>query len=135
MLFRSGEDHLSNTPKHVLLFRAMGAAVPQFAHLPLILNPDGTKMSKRKSQTAVTDYIAEGFTREGLVNYLGLLGWSTGTDEDVLSLANLVERFDLDHVQKGGARFDRERLLWLNGQWVRRLPADELVDQIGRAHV
>ncbi len=125
-----GEDHLSNTPKHILLFRAIGADVPQFAHLPLILNPDRTKMSKRKSQTAVSDYIAQGFIREGLVNYLALLGWSTGTDEEVLSLDDLAQRFDLDHVQKGGAIFDRERLEWLNGQWMRRLPPAELVDRL-----
>ena len=79
-----GEDHLSNTPKHILLFRALGYPVPLFAHLPLILNPDRTKMSKRKSQTAVSDYIAEGFIREALVNYLALLGWATGTEEEVL---------------------------------------------------
>jgi glutamyl-tRNA synthetase len=125
-----GEDHLSNTPKHVLLFRALGASVPAFAHLPLILNPDGSKMSKRKSQTAVSDYISEGFVHEGLVNYLALLGWSTGTDEDVLSMDELIARFSLDHVQKGGARFDRERLLWLNGQWIRRLAPDDLVDRL-----
>ena len=81
-----GEDHLSNTPKHILLFRALGYPVPVFAHLPLILNPDRTKMSKRKSQTAVKDYIAEGFIREALVNYLALLGWSTGTEEEILSI-------------------------------------------------
>ncbi|HYM84765.1 MAG TPA: glutamate--tRNA ligase [Candidatus Dormibacteraeota bacterium] len=125
-----GEDHLSNTPKHILLFRALGHPVPTFAHLPLILNPDRTKMSKRKSQTAVSDYIAEGFIREGLVNYLALLGWSPGTEEEVLSLDEIVERFDIERVQKGGAIFDRERLEWLNGQWIRRLPPDELVDRL-----
>jgi glutamyl-tRNA synthetase len=125
-----GEDHLSNTPKHILLFRALGATIPQFAHLPLILNPDGSKMSKRKSQTAVSDYIAEGFVREGLVNYLALLGWSPGTDEDVLAMEDLVAGFDLEKVQKGGARFDRERLLWLNGQWIRRLEEEDLVDRL-----
>jgi glutamyl-tRNA synthetase len=125
-----GEDHLSNTPKHILLFRALGADVPQFGHLPLILNPDRTKMSKRKSQTAVSDYIAQGFVREALVNYLALLGWSTGTEEEILSLDELGARFDLDHVQKGGAVFDRERLEWLNGQWIRRLDADDIVDRL-----
>jgi glutamyl-tRNA synthetase len=125
-----GEDHLSNTPKHILLFRALGYPEPHFAHLPLILNPDRTKMSKRKSQTALDDYIAEGFVREALVNYLALLGWSTGTEEEILSLEELGGRFDLDHVQKGGAVFDRERLEWLNGQWIRRLPSDELVDRL-----
>jgi glutamyl-tRNA synthetase len=125
-----GEDHLSNTPKHILLFRALGEAVPQFAHLPLILNADRTKMSKRKTQTAIDDYIAEGFVREGIVNYLALLGWATGTEEEVLGLDELIERFELEAVHKGGAVFDRERLEWLNGQWIRRLEADELVERL-----
>jgi glutamyl-tRNA synthetase len=125
-----GEDHVSNTPKHILLFEALGYPLPVFGHLPLILNPDGTKMSKRKSQTAVADYVAQGFLREALVNYFSFLGWSPGTDEDVLTLDEIVDRFDLAKVQKGGARFDRERLEWLNGQWIRRLDADDLVDRL-----
>jgi glutamyl-tRNA synthetase len=125
-----GEDHLSNTPKHILLFRALGHPEPVFAHLPLILNSDRTKMSKRKSQTAVRDYIAEGFVREALVNYLAYLGWSPGTEEDVLALEEIVARFDLADVQKGGAIFDRVRLEWLNGQWIRRLSDDDLVDRL-----
>jgi len=125
-----GEDHLSNTPKHILLFRALGYDVPRFAHLPLILNPDRTKMSKRKSQTAIDDYIAQGFIKEALVNYLALLGWSTGTAEEILSLDELVERFDIAEVHKGGAVFDRERLEWLNGQWIRRLEPDDLIDRL-----
>jgi nondiscriminating glutamyl-tRNA synthetase len=125
-----GEDHLSNTPKHILLFQALGHEIPRFAHLPLILNPDRSKMSKRKSQTAVNDYIAQGFIREALVNYLALLGWATGSEEEVLSLAEIVERFDIGHVHKGGAVFDRERLEWLNGQWIRRLDADDLIDRL-----
>jgi glutamyl-tRNA synthetase len=125
-----GEDHLSNTPKHILLFRALGHEVPAFAHLPLILNPDRTKMSKRKSQTAVDDYVAQGFIREALVNYLALLGWSSGTDEDLYSIDQLIERFDLDRVQSSGAVFDRERLEWMNGQWIRRLDPDDLADRL-----
>ncbi|HET7471890.1 MAG TPA: glutamate--tRNA ligase, partial [Candidatus Limnocylindrales bacterium] len=125
-----GEDHVSNTPKHILLFEALGHAVPVFGHLPLILNPDGTKMSKRKTQTAVSDYRAEGFVQEGFLNYLAFLGWSPGTEEDVLSLDEVVERFDIDKVQKGGARFDRDRLEWLNGQWIRRIEPDDLVDRL-----
>jgi len=125
-----GEDHLSNTPKHILLFRALGYPVPQFAHLPLILNPDRTKMSKRKAQTAVSDYVDQGFIREALVNYLALLGWATGTEEEVLSIDEIVERFDLTQVHKGGAVFDRERLEWLNGQWIRRLGPDDLIDRL-----
>src|SRR3954454_2637130 len=125
-----GEDHLSNTPKHILLFRALGQPEPRFGHLPLILNPDGTKMSKRKSPTAVDDYRAEGFIREGLVNYFALLGWSTGTEEEVLSLDELAARFDLAEVNRGGARFDRDRLEWLNGQWIRRLSTNDLVERL-----
>jgi glutamyl-tRNA synthetase len=125
-----GEDHVGNTPKHILLFEALGHPVPVFGHLPLILNPDGTKMSKRKSQTAVADYRAQGFIREGLLNYLAYLGWSPGTEEDVLSLDEIIDKFDIDKVQKGGAKFDRDRLEWLNGQWIRRLEPDDLVDRL-----
>ncbi len=125
-----GEDHISNTPKHILLFRALGYDVPRFAHLPLILNADRTKMSKRKSQTAIDAYINEGFIPEAFVNYLALLGWATGTEEEVLSLDEIVERFDIAEVHKGGAVFDRERLEWLNGQWIRRLSPDDLIDRV-----
>ncbi len=116
-----GEDHLSNTPKHILLFRALGEPIPRFAHLPLILNPDRTKMSKRKSQTAIDDYIVQGVIPEGLVNYLALLGWSTGSEEEILGIDEIAARFSIEHIQKSGAVFDRERLEWLNGQWIRRL--------------
>lgn len=125
-----GEDHVSNTPKHILLFEALGHRPPVFAHLPLILNPDGSKMSKRKSQTAVADYVAQGFVREALVNYLAFMGWSPGTEEEIFSLAELVERFELEKVHKGGARFDRERLEWVNGQWIRRLDDEDLVSRL-----
>jgi glutamyl-tRNA synthetase len=125
-----GEDHVSNTPKHILLFEALGYPLPVFAHLPLILNPDGTKMSKRKSQTAVADYVAQGFLREALVNYFAFLGWSPGTEEDVLTVDEIADRFDLDKVQKGGARFDRERLEWLNGMWIRRLGDEDLIERL-----
>jgi glutamyl-tRNA synthetase len=125
-----GEDHISNTPKHILLFRALGHEIPEFGHLPLILNPDRTKMSKRKGQTAVDDYRAEGFVREALVNYLALLGWATGTEDEILSIDEIVERFDIREVHKAGAVFDRDRLEWLNGQWIRRLAPDDLVDRL-----
>ena len=87
-------------------------------------------MSKRKSQTAIDAYIAEGFIREALVNYLALLGWSTGTEEEILPLDEIVARFDIHAVHKGGAVFDRERLEWINGQWIRRLSADDLIDRL-----
>jgi nondiscriminating glutamyl-tRNA synthetase len=125
-----GEDHISNTPKHILLFEALRHSIPAFAHLPLILNPDRTKMSKRKSQTAVSDYRAQGFIPEALVNFLTLLGWSTGTEEEILSLDEIAARFDLEHVQKGGAVFDRDRLEWINGQWIRRLEPEDLIERL-----
>jgi nondiscriminating glutamyl-tRNA synthetase len=125
-----GEDHISNTPKHILLFQALGHDVPEFGHLPLILNTDRTKMSKRKSQTAIADYRGEGFVPEAMVNFLSLLGWSTGTEEEILTLDDLAGRFDLEHVQKGGAVFDRERLEWMNGRWIRRLEPDELISRL-----
>ena len=125
-----GEDHISNTPKHILLFEALGYTIPKFAHLPLILNPDRTKMSKRKSQTAVSDYRAQGFLPEALVNFLSLLGWSTGTEEEILALDDIAGRFDLEHVQKGGAVFDKDRLEWLNGQWIRRLEPEDLIERL-----
>ncbi len=125
-----GEDHLSNTPKHILLFRAMGADIPQFAHLPLILNPDRTKMSKRKSQTAVAGYRAEGYIPEAFTNFLALLGWASGTEEEIFSTDELIERFRLEKVHQGGAVFDRERLEWLNGQWIRKLSDEDLVERV-----
>ncbi|MEJ7749520.1 MAG: glutamate--tRNA ligase [Candidatus Limnocylindrales bacterium] len=125
-----GEDHLSNTPKHILLFRALGQRIPSFAHLPLILNADRSKMSKRKSQTAIADYIAQGFVREALVNYLALLGWSTGSEDEILSIEEIIERFEVGAIHKGGAVFDRERLEWINGQWIRRLGPDDVVDRL-----
>ena len=125
-----GEDHLSNTPKHILLFQALGVPLPKFAHLPLILNPDRTKMSKRKSQTAIADYRAEGFLKEAIINFLALLGWSTGSEDEILSVEEIQARFDLDHVQKAGAVFDRTRLEWINGQWIRKLTHDDLLARL-----
>jgi len=125
-----GEDHLSNTPKHILLFQALGVALPKFAHLPLILNPDRTKMSKRKSQTAISDYRAEGFLKEAIINFLALLGWSTGSEDEILSVEEIQARFDLAHVQKAGAVFDRTRLEWINGQWIRKLSHDDLLARL-----
>jgi glutamyl-tRNA synthetase len=87
-------------------------------------------MSKRKSQTAIADYRAQGFVPEAMVNFLALLGWSTGTEEEILSLDEIAARFDLEHVQKGGAVFDRDRLEWLNGQWIRRLSPEDLIERL-----
>ena len=125
-----GEDHLTNTPKHILLFRALGHEPPVFAHLPLILNPDRTKMSKRKSQTAVGDYLAQGFVREALVNYLALLGWSTGTEEEILDLDELVGALRSRPRPEGG-RDLRPRAPRVAERPVDPTPvADELVERL-----
>src|SRR5680860_876897 len=121
-----GEDHLSNTPKHIALIRALGYREPRFGHIPLILNPDRTKMSKRMSQTAITAYREEGYLPEAFVNFLAFLGWSPGTEEEIFSLDELSDRFELAKVHKGGAIFDRDRLDHLNGVYIRALSDDQL---------
>ena len=121
-----GEDHLSNTPKHIALFRALGYREPIFGHIPLILNPDRSKMSKRKSQTAMTAYREDGYLPEAMVNFLAFLGWSPGTEEEIFSLDELARRFEVEKVHKGGAVFDRERLDHLNGVYIRALSDEQL---------
>ena len=121
-----GEDHLSNTPKHIALIRALGYREPSFGHIPLILNPDRSKMSKRKSQTAMTAYREQGYLPEAMVNFLAFLGWSPGTEEEIFSLAELAERFDIGEVHKAGAVFDKDRLDYLNGVYIRSLADGQL---------
>jgi glutamyl-tRNA synthetase len=121
-----GEDHLSNTPKHIALIRALGYTEPRFGHIPLILNADRSKMSKRKSQTAITAYREQGYLPEALVNFLAFLGWSPGTEEEVFSLEELSQRFELSHVHKAGAVFDGDRLDYLNGVYIRSLSDEQL---------
>ncbi len=121
-----GEDHLSNTPKHIALIRALGYREPRFAHIPLILNPDRSKMSKRKSQTAITAYREQGYLPEAMVNFLAFLGWSPGTEEEIFALDELAERFEITSVHKGGAVFDQDRLDYLNGVYIRDLTDEQL---------
>jgi glutamyl-tRNA synthetase len=121
-----GEDHLSNTPKHIALIRALGYREPRFGHIPLILNPDRSKMSKRKTQTAIGEYREQGYLPEAIVNFLAFLGWSPGTEEEVFSLDELAERFEIERVQKAGAVFDRDRLDYLNGHYIRNLSDEQL---------
>jgi glutamyl-tRNA synthetase len=121
-----GEDHLSNTPKHIALIRALGFREPRFGHIPLILNSDRSKMSKRKSQTSITAYREEGYLPEAFVNFIAFLGWSPGTEEEIFSLDELAKRFELAKVHKGGAIFDRDRLDHLNGVYIRALTDEQL---------
>lgn len=125
-----GEDHISNTPRQILIQEAIGASRPIYAHLPLILDEKRAKMSKRSGQAvAVMDYRDEGFLPEGLINYLALLGWSPGSDREDFSLDELVETFTLDGVQKGGAVWNREKLLSVNQRWMRKLSDDAFIEQ------
>ncbi len=121
-----GEDHLSNTPKHIALIRALGYREPFFGHIPLILNPDRSKMSKRKSQTAMSAYRDLGYLPEAMVNFLAFLGWSPGTEEEIFTLDELAKRFEIEKVHKAGAVFDAERLDHLNGVYIRALTDEQL---------
>lgn len=123
-----GEDHLSNTPRHIDLYRALGAEPPAFAHIPLLLNPDGSKMSKRDAGASVQTYIEEGYCPEAVRNYLCLLGWSPKDNREKLDISEVVERFDLAHVSRGNASFDMDKLLWLQGEYARELDGQRLLD-------
>ncbi|HBA52285.1 TPA: glutamate--tRNA ligase, partial [Candidatus Azambacteria bacterium] len=121
-----GEDHISNTPKQILIQEALDFPRPKYAHLPLILNPDRSKLSKRYLETSMGDYRAAGYLPEALVNFMVFLGWSPGTDREIFSLDELVEEFGLEKVQKSGAVFNVEKLDWFNGHYVRQKNLDEL---------
>jgi len=122
-----GEDHLSNTPKQVLIAEALGFESPRFAHLPIILNPDRSKMSKRFSDTALSDYINQGYLNQAMVNFLAYLGWHPKEDKEIMNIDELVKEFDLGRVQKGGAVFNAEKLEWLNSYYVSHLEDVELI--------
>jgi nondiscriminating glutamyl-tRNA synthetase len=118
-----GEDHISNTPRHILIYEALGAKPPQYAHLPLVLAPDRSKLSKRHGAKPVTYYRDQGFLPEAVLNYICLLGWNPGTEEEIFTLEQLIEKFDLSRVQKAGAIFNEEKLKWFNKEHLKRVPA------------
>jgi len=126
-----GDDHVSNTPKQILIYRALGAPLPDFAHVPMILGADGKRLSKRHGATAVGEYREQGILAEAMTNFLALLGWSPGTEEEILTMAELVERFSLDAVNRKSAVFDPRKLWWLNGQHIARRSAAELLADVG----
>ena len=127
-----GDDHLSNTPKQVLLYRALGLPEPTFGHVPLILGPDGKRLSKRHGATAVGEYAMEGILPEAMVNFLALLGWSPGDDREVMALDELVAAFDRARILKKSAVFDIEKLSWLNGRHLAAKPSAALLDGLRR---
>lgn len=124
------EEWLSSTPKHILLYEYFGWQPPKWAHLPLILNPDKTKMSKRMGDVSVESYIEKGYLPEAMINFLAFLGWNPGTEKDVYSLKELVNDFSLERVHKSGAVFNIDKLNWLNGYYLRKMPLNELTRKI-----
>lgn len=125
-----GEEWLSSTPKHVLLYKAFGWRLPQFAHLPLLLNPDKSKLSKRQGDVAVEDYREKGYLKEALVNFVALLGWNPGDDREIFSLKDLEREFSLEKANKSGAVFNVEKLDWLNFQHLRNKPEGEILSML-----
>ncbi len=122
-----GEEWISSTPKHVILYRLFGWDAPLFAHLPLLLNPDKSKLSKRQGDVAVEDYLAKGYLPEALVNFVALLGFNPKADQEIYAIDELIELFDLTKINKSGAVFDQAKLNWMNGQYIMRKTATELV--------
>lgn len=132
-----GDDHVENTFKHIELFKAMGAAVPQYAHLPMIVNNQGKPYSKRDGAAFVGEFREQGYLPEALFNFLLLLGWAPGDDREVLTRAEMVELFTLDRCKSSAARFDTKKLVWMNGEYIRRQPREvfeaELVRRVQAA--
>jgi glutamyl-tRNA synthetase len=125
-----GNDHVSNTSKQVLIYRALEIEPPKFAHIPLILGKDRAKMSKRDGAAAVTDYEKLGYLKEAVVNFIALLGWSPGDDREVMSLDEMIESFSLERINAPNAIFDIEKLRWMNGEYIRACDDNRLVDLI-----
>ncbi len=124
-----GEEWLSSTPKHVLLYKAFGWTPPHFAHMPLLLNPDRSKLSKRQGDVAVEDYLDNGYLPEALINFVALLGWNPSDEKEVYAIEELAKAFELKDVNSAGAVFNREKLDWLNGKYLRMMPLDRLAER------
>ncbi|HEX7184356.1 MAG TPA: glutamate--tRNA ligase [Thermoanaerobaculia bacterium] len=125
-----GEDHLSNTPKHIPLFQALGGQVPTFGHLPLILGPDKKRLSKRYGATSVEEFRNEGILPQALYNFLALLGWSPGGDREIMSRGEMIAAFSVDRLNASPAVFDREKLWWMNAQYLSQMSYDELLPHL-----
>lgn len=125
-----GDDHISNTPKQILLYEAFGKTVPQFGHLPLILGPDKKRLSKRHGSVAVEEYRNQGILPEALVNFLALLGWNPGDEREIMSREELIEAFDLRRVNSSNAVFDVKKLEWMNGKYLSMIPLDSFLQQL-----
>ncbi|MBT3353647.1 MAG: glutamate--tRNA ligase, partial [Candidatus Scalindua sp.] len=125
-----GDDHLSNTPRQIALYKALGFDLPKFAHIPMILGEDGSRMSKRHGATSVTDYRAKGYLPDAIVNFIALLGWSPGHDQELLSRQEMIEKFTLKRVNKTSSQFDFTKLDWMNSKYIQNLPVGDLVSEL-----
>ncbi|MDO8142577.1 MAG: glutamate--tRNA ligase [Candidatus Brocadiales bacterium] len=125
-----GDDHISNTPKQIALYNAFGFKMPEFAHIPMILGEDGSRLSKRHGATSVTEYRDKGYLPHALVNFLALLGWSPGNDQETISIQEMIEKFTLKRVNKTSAQFNNIKLDWMNGQYIKNTPVEHLTAEV-----
>lgn len=125
-----GEDHISNTPRQIMIYEALGAKVPEFAHVGMILAPDKTKLSKRHGATAVSEFIQQGYLPDAFVNFLAFLGWSSPDGKELMPLSEVVEKFSLKRISPSPAIFEFDKLNWMNGQYIRALPVSELLERL-----
>ncbi|MDD3656648.1 MAG: glutamate--tRNA ligase [Atribacterota bacterium] len=129
-LVMRGDDHISNTPKQIVIYQALGATLPEFAHIPMIMGPDNTRLSKRHGATSVMEYQRSGFLPEAVVNYIAHLGWSSGTNQEIFTIEELVENFALEKVSSHSAIFDMEKLNWFNNEYLKRMTDRKYVEML-----
>ncbi len=125
-----GDDHISNTPKQILFYKALKLKLPQFVHIPLILGTDKSRMSKRHGATSIREYKEQGFLHEALVNFIALLGWAPGGDREIMALNDIIKEFSLENIKKAGGVFDVEKLKWMNGEYINKLTDEEFLDLV-----
>ncbi len=125
-----GEDHISNTPRQILIQRAIGAPETQYAHIPLILAPDRSKLSKRHGAVSVMEFKEKGYLPEAMINFLALIGWNPGNEKEIFSMKELIQEFSLEKIQKGGAVFNTEKLDWTNKEYIKKMSEEEIIENI-----
>ncbi len=125
-----GEDHISNTPKQLMIYNALNFPIPEFAHLPMILGPDKKRLSKRHGATGVQEYREQGYLAQSLINYLALLGWNPGTEQEIFTTEELINQFSIERIQKKSAVFDEKKLHWISGQHINKMSSSEIFEGI-----
>ncbi len=129
-LVMRGDDHISNTPKQIIIYQALGASLPEFAHIPMIMGPDNTRLSKRHGATSVIEYQRMGFLPEAVVNYIAHLGWSSGTNQEIFTIEELIKNFSIEKISNHSAIFDLEKLNWFNNEYLKKLTDEKYVEQL-----